>query len=510
MCHYLEILSIGSINGKGENERMSSIITKSLEANVRLFKDIFNYPENESFSMRELCIEFIQKNCVLLYMKEVVNEQSIEEHVLKPLINCSITPKGAAEIDLIKNCISTLKITKDTSVKTITNSILDGNTVLLAEGSSEALVIATIKYEHRSVERSETENIIKGPHESFVEDFKTNCSMIKKHIKSENLITESMDLGYMETNKLWLMYRKDIIDPDLIAVVKKRLERIKSDGVLTTSILGQLIEDNTYSIVPTILYTELPDRAVSYIKEGHVVILMDNSPSVLVAPATFWSFFHTPEDTYQRWIAGNFIRLIRILAIFCALLAPAIYLATTNYHPEMIPTDLLIAIARSRELVPFPVVFEIAGMELAFEIIREASIRIPVTIGSTIGIVGTLVLGQAAVQANIISPLIIIVVALTGVASFSISNTDLNMSVRILRFFFSLCAIFMGFLGLAIGIIMFLAYASSIKSFGVPFFSPVTPHKASSKDMLYRTIIDKQIIRPVLTNLRKVYKRKIK
>jgi spore germination protein KA len=256
-----------------------------------------------------------------------------------------------------------------------------------------------------------------------------------------------------------------------------------------------------------VLFTELPDRAVSFLKEGHVVILVDNNPSCLIVPATFWSFFHTPEDMSYRWIAGNFIRLIRLIAVFISLLTPAIYIAITNYHQEMIPTDLLLAISATREKVPFPIVFEVVGMEIAFEIIRECSFRIPTSIGSTIGIVGTLILGQAAVQANIISPILVIVVALTGLSTFAISNTDLNMSIRISRFFFTFCSIMMGFLGLSLGITVFTVYIISIKSFGVSFFAPVTPHYEASRDMIFRSTIKNQWLRALFTRPKLKYKK---
>ena len=492
-----------------EMENCIDKIGKELSTNTQKLKDIFCYPINESFNIREVYIYAVKKKGCLIYLKGTVNEQLIDEFIIEKLIREHMTCNEVVhDLTLIKRIISAIKFTEETSFKQITKKILEGHVVLLIDGIDSCLVIEVTKYEQRAIGRSETENVIKGPHESFVEFYEINISLIRKYVKSAKLVNESVEIGLKETCKVQLVYREDIADPKLISNIKARLGEIKSDELMTSAVLGQYIEDNSYSIVPTVLFTELPDRAAAFIKEGYVVILPDNSPSVIIAPATFWSFFHTPEDTYHRWIAGNFIRILRLAAMTMTLLTPAIYIGLTNFHPEMIPTDLLLAIAASREKVPFPVIFEVIGMEIAFEIIREASIRIPTSIGSTIGIVGALILGQAAVQANIISPLIVIVVSITGVASFIISNVDLNMSVRIARFYFLACAILMGFLGIAVGIVIFFGYIISIKSFGVPFLAPVTPHYDSSRDMYLRSVIKKQMIRPLLTNLKIIYKRK--
>jgi spore germination protein KA len=391
---------------------------------------------------------------------------------------------------------------KQNSYSEIAKDLLDGRTVLIIDGFAGALSSNTIKYEHRAVERSQTENIIKGPHESFVESPLVNRALIRKLARNKNLVSEAIDIGLEDRSEVFIMYNKNIANPELVNEVRKRINKIKEDkysGMATAAIIQQYIEDSSL-LMPTVLYTELPDRAASFIKEGHVIVIADSSPSCLIAPATFWSFFHTPEDMYFRFIAGNFIRLIRIIAVFISLLTPAIYVAITNYHQEMIPTDLLLAISATRERVPFPIVFEVVGMEIAFEIIRECSFRIPTNIGSTIGIVGTLVLGQAAVQANIISPILVIIIAITGLSGFAVSNADLNMSLRVSRVFFTFCAIMMGFLGLAVGITAFTAYVVSVKSFGVPFFSPVTPHYESSLDMLFRSKVRNQWLKALFTN----------
>lgn len=260
--------------------------------------------------------------------------------------------------------------------------------------------------------------------------------------------------------------------------------------------MEQYLEERPRSLFPTLLYTERPDRAAAFIEEGHIALLMANSPSCLILPATFWSIFHSPEDHYLRTPHGNFIRILRIIAMFIAFFTSSFYIAVTNFHVGMIPPDLLMAIAGSRERVPFPSIIEILIMELAFELIREAGLRVPSPIGPTIGIVGALILGQAAVQANIISPIVIIVIALSGLSSFIIIDTSLNFALRMSRFLFIFAAGFIGIYGSTVLFVIGLFYLVSLKSFGTPFFAPMTPHTSSSKDLLIRHVPLKERFRP--------------
>jgi spore germination protein KA len=484
---------------KANNQEDSKKLSCSLSENVDLVKNRFAFPSNQDLVLRDIFISILKRNCTLIYIDGIVDENFINEHIIEPLCQMLTSSECLHGMDLIKNTVSLAKVTSLTTIGQLSQNLLQGNTLLLIDGFEEALSIGTISYEKRSIGRPDTENVLKGPHEGFIESSKVNRSLIRKQLKSEKLISESILIGRNELYRVTFMYMQDLADPQLVADVKDRVQQIDSDGLLTISTVGEHIEESSYSIVPTVLYTERPDRAAAFIAEGHVIILMDNSPACLIAPATFWAFFHTPEDMYQRTLAGNFLRFLRVIAVLITLTTPAVYIAITNYHQEMIPTDLLLAIASSRERVPFPVIFEVIGMEIAFELIRESSIRIPPTIGSTIGIVGALILGQAAVEANIISPILVIVIATTGVCSFIISNVDLNLSLRIARFFFLLCGMLMGFLGIGIGTVAFAVYVLSIKSFGIPYFAPVTPHYSSSKDTLARPPAWKQWLRPQFT-----------
>ena len=320
--------------------------------------------------------------------------------------------------------------------------------------------------------------------------------LIRKHFKSEKLVSESIEVGEKSKNDVYMMYVEGITDPNLVNTVRERIKGIKTDFLSNVSMLEQFIEERSYSLISTVMYTERPDRAAAFLAEGHVIFIIDGSPGCLIVPVTFWSFFHAAEDQYQRWFYGNFIRIVRLLAVLISLLTPALYIAIVNFHGEMIPSDLAVSIAASREVLPFPVITEILLMEISFELIREAGVRVPTTIGPTIGIVGALILGQAAVEANIVSPILVIVVAITGLSSFAIPETALSYTIRISRFLLLMAGASMGFFGISLVLIIGLAYILSITSFGVPFMSPLAPHFPSSNDTFTRAPTFKQGLRP--------------
>ncbi|MEH7274345.1 spore germination protein, partial [Neobacillus vireti] len=378
----------------------------------------------------------------------------------------------------------------------ITEFITSGSTALFIDDDRQCYLFETTKIRGRSIEKSDNEVIVKGAKEAFNEKVIDNISLLRKKIKNENLIVETHAISKRSRNNVFLVYQKDLINEELIQTIQDKLNSFDVDTVIDLSVLEQYLEERPRSLFPTLLYTERPDRAAAFIQEGHIILLMENSPACLVLPATFWALLHSPEDHYLRAPYGNFIRILRFLALFIAIFTSPFYLAITNYHVGMIPPDLLMAIAGTRERVPFPSIVEVIMMELAFELIREAGLRVPSPIGPTIGIVGALILGQAAVQANIISPIVIIVIALSGLSSFIIIDVSMNFAIRITRFLFIFAAGFMGIYGVTALGIAGLFYLVSLKSFGTDYFAPMTPHFFSSKDMLIRHVPMKERFRP--------------
>jgi spore germination protein KA len=470
-----------------------------------IIKQLYAFPENIDFKVRQLPIPRMGKGAVIFYIPSLTDVKMVDEHIIKPLLTTSDT--AAKEVSSI---ISASAINEEQEINKAIKELNTGNTLLLIEGEPRCYVIYTATAAGRSVEKPQNETTLLGPKESFVEKADINISLIRKKIRTEDFTVEKMVIGERSNNEVYLVYNKELAGEKVLNEVKARIGAIRKDAVQNLSLLIQYIEDRKTSLFPTILQTERPDRAASFIEDGHIIVVMNNSPFALVAPATFWAFYHSADDHYLRFIFGNFTRFLRMTAMFITLFTPSIYIAITNYHIEMLPPDLLLAIAGAREMVPFPGILELLLMELAFELIREAGIRVPTPIGPTIGIVGALILGQAAVEANVVSPIVVIVVALTGLSSFAISDVNLNYAIRIARFGFLIAASLFGIFGM-IGIFMIgLFYLSVIKSFGVPYLAPLSPKYKSSNDTLFRKLLKSEQLRPAYVKTKDLTKEPVK
>lgn len=471
-----------------ENEEFSGDF--ELDKNKILTR--YSYPENIDFIVRELVLYPYRKKVAIFFVPSLANTSVIDEEIIKPLI----LGENTSHTHDIASMVSGSAIKKETVIKKAIKEVNTGDTLLLIEGDRTSYIVKTATVEGRSVEKPQNETTLMGPKEAFNEKASTNISLIRKKIRSEDFMVEQMVIGKRSNNEVYLVYNRELVGEKLLKEVKERIQSIDKDAVQNLSLLTQYIEDRKSSLMPTILQTERPDRAVSFIEDGYIAVIMNNSPFSLVLPATFWSFYHSADDHYLRFFYGNFTRFLRMIAMFITLFVPAIYIAITNYHVEMIPTDLLLAIAGAREKVPFPAILELLIMELSFELIREAGVRVPTPIGPTIGIVGALILGQAAVEANIVSPIVVIVVALTGLSSFAIGDVNLNYAIRIARFIFLLASSLFGIFGMVGIFILVLSYLSVMKSFGVPYLAPLTPNYQSSNDTIFRRMLKNEHLRP--------------
>lgn len=471
-------------------ELKKQAISVDYEQNLSTFKTLYSVPDNMDVKVREFTILSTNQRAFIIFISSISDARVIQEDITEKLIRSNIPNKEIPDL-----CTAPF-FTTETTIEKILDSINGGNTALFVDGDEQCYLFDTPNIQGRAIGKPDTEVIVKGPKESFNEKVITNISLIRKKLKNENLIIETMIIAKRSKNNVYLVYQKDLVNGELLQNVKDKLHSLDVESIVDLSILEQYIEERPRSLYPTILYSERPDRAASFIEEGHIILLMENSPSSLILPTTFWALIHSPEDHYLRTPYGNFIRILRFLALFIAMFTSSFYVAVTNFHVGMLPPDLLMAIAGTRERVPFPALFEVIMMEIAFELIREAGLRVPSPIGPTIGIVGALILGQAAVQANIISPIVIIVIALSGLSSFIISDTSMNFAIRITRFLFIFSAGFIGIYGVSALFIVGLFYLVSLKSFGIPYFAPMTPSFVSSKDLIIRHIPMKERFRP--------------
>jgi spore germination protein KA len=465
-------------------------IQSSLEENIAIFSALYSIPENSDVKFRHIYITGIEKKAAILFITSITDTKVIEETVIKPLQSNKDSTKQ------ISNVISSQSVTTSQKISDVLEEVNKGCNALFIEGENQVFLIGAANFQGRSIEKPENEVSLVGPKEAFNEKVMTNISLIRKKIKNENLIIEATTISKRSKNELYIVYVKDLVNEDLLKNIKKRVTSLDRDAIHNLSVLEQLIEERPTSLFPTILNTERPDRAAHFLEDGYIVLLMENSPSSLILPATFWSFFHSVDDRYQRFIYGNFTRLIRGVALFISLLISAIYVAVTSFHAEMIPSNLLLAISATREKVPFPTIIEVFLMECGFELIREAGLRVPSPIGPTIGIVGALILGQAAVQANIVSPIVVIIVALSGLSSFAVGDISMNFAIRIIKFLFIFSAGILGIYGLTAVFTIGLFYVISIQSFGVPYLAPYTPRYISSNDTIFRRLIKNERFRP--------------
>lgn len=383
-------------------------------------------------------------------------------------------------------------------------ALLSGDAIFLVDGYSTGFIIGNKHWIERGVTEPSAQSVIRGPREAFSENLRVNTALIRRIIKDKNLWMESSEVGKRTKTNIAIMYIKGVADEKVIQELRQRLKRIDIDGILESANIEEFIQDSQYSPFPTVFNTERPDIVSAALLEGRVAILVDGTPFALIIPALFVQYFQSSEDYYQRSIMASFIRSLRFVSFGISMLAPSFYIAVITFHHEIIPPDLLISLAAQREGVPFPAFIEAVIMELTFELLREAGIRMPRAIGSAMSIVGAFVVGTAAVEAGIISAAMVIVVSITAISSFVSPTYDIAVAGRILRFLFMILASAFGLYGIIIGLIALLLHLSSLKSFGVPYMSPLGPFSASGqKDTFVRLPIWKMLFRPSLISKNK-------
>jgi spore germination protein len=369
----------------------------------------------------------------------------------------------------------------------IQDAILEGDSVLFIQGSSNANRLDTKGWPQRSIEDAKNEVALKGSHEGFVETLGQNIALIRRYIPNQELMINDITIGMRGKTKVSILYLRDVASEDVRKELETRIKNIKVDAIINTGELIEFIEDNPYSPFPQFILTERPDRAVSHILQGRFAVIVDRSPHVLIAPTTFISFFQGVDDYGSRWLVASFIRILRFIALMIALFLPATYVGFISFNFEVIPMQLYLSIAESRTRVPFYPVLEALLMELTLEMMREASLRLPSPIGQTIGIVGGIIIGQAAVEAGIVSNIMIIVVAVTAIASYNIPNYDMGSAIRFIRFPMMLAAAMFGIVGIVIGWMTLVAHLVCLESLGTPYGSPLAPFRfGDMKDAILR------------------------
>lgn len=415
------------------------------------------------------------KKIYIIYNEPLTSSDKISEFIIKSLNELSKNKVKDNLIKTISNNITNFKYEIIDKYDTLCFYLHRGFTIILIDGEKEAIVLETKGSIKRSISPPENENAIRGAKDAFIEDYQTNIGLIKKRIKTNDLWIENVTCGKYTKTQIGVISINGIVKRELVEIVLKKIKEINIDGIINSDNIKNLIEDEDKIAFPTILTTERPDIVCNCLLEGKVAIVVDNSPYVLVIPAMLNDFFKTIEDIYGKSMNVSFTRIIKYIAFIISILTPALYIAITTFNQEMIPTDLLVSFATQRDGVPFPAFFEAIMMMIAFEILRESDIRVPNPAGSALSIVGALILGDAAVAAGIVSPIMIIIIAITAISSLPFSEFEFTNAIRLYRLIFMLGAAFMGLIGVVVVGIFFIIKLSSTKSFGKPYLIPFAP-----------------------------------
>ncbi|MBY0013426.1 spore germination protein [Paenibacillus typhae] len=432
------------------------------------------------------CSDIMYRNCsisgldraTLIYVDGMCDVQAVDEFVLQPLFEhfrSSSRVDEARKVELKDIFIPSLKISMAYETQQVIQAILRGETAVFTEGNAFVLLADLVKMEKRAIEEATSEKVVRGPRDAFMESLRTNTSLLRRRIRSSSLKLENMKLGRLTETEVVIAYLEGVVKEDLVKEVRSRLQKIELDGIIHSSNIEEYIEDNVFSPFPQIQNTERPDVAVSSLLEGKVVIITDNTPFVLIVPMTYWSGLQAVDDYTDRYIYATFVRWIRYTFVHISLLLPSLYVALTTYHLQVIPTPLVVSIASAREGVPLPAVIEALIMEFIFEGLREAGIRLPQQVGPAVSIAGALVIGQAVVAAGIISTPMVIIVSLTGIASFAFPVYNLGTAYRMLRFPLLVAAGVLGFYGIVLFLIALSVHMVTLRPFGVPYMAPYAP-----------------------------------
>ena len=490
---------------------MIKTISKDIGKNIAYIKELLK--GSSDLIIREFEVgDLFKVKMATIYIDGLSSKEFVSEFTIKSLFQEEEIKSFTLDAlqtsiieEVIKSGLSAADISEEEDLEKAIYSILGGDTLLLIDSSPKGIMIATRDYPGRGVDEPKTESLVRGPREGFVEALRPNVALVRRRIKDTELNIEMHEIGKRSKTSVALMYIEDIADPKFLTEVRKRLSNIDIDGLMDSSTLEHLIEDNYLSPFPQIENTERPDSVSASLYEGRVSLIVDGSPFALVLPATLGTLLNSSEDYYSRWLDASAKRVLRLISVFLVLFPSALYVAITVYHPGILPTKLSYYLAASRINVPFPALVEAYMMEATMELLRESGTRISGPIGTTIGIVGGLVIGQAAVEAGIVSPLMIIIVAISSIATFAIPSYELSTALRLLKFILILFSGILGLYGLMLGLILIGSHILSLNSFGIPFSSPYSGfgiEEGDLKDTLVKVPLRRLWLRPGFTRPR--------
>lgn len=448
-------------------------IGTDLDENLRSLQKMLGKPDD--LIVRKIKIGEMEVKAAICYISGLTDNNLLNNNILKIIQENSKQLSSNILDQIYQNVIAITNTEEAKTLDTVSYALLSGSTLLYIDGFDTVLIMETEGAEKRAIQEPQTESVVRGPRSGFVESIQTNITLIRRELKDPNLRMETHEVGKRSKQKLVVCYIAGIANPEIVNEINRRLKTMDIDFSAGSGFVEQWIEDSFLSPFPQILDTERPDRLVFSLTQGKVGIVVEGSPFALIAPVVFNDALESVDDYTQRWLIGSFLRFIRFISVFLAIFLPAIYVALVSYHPGLIPSKLAFSIAGTREHVPFPAIVEALLMAITFEIMQEAGIRLPRLIGQTIGIVGGIVIGEAAVTAGIVSPFMVVVTALTAVASFTIPNYSVAIGFRALRIALIILSGILGIYGIIFGYIMLNIHLVNLKSIGIPYAASFSP-----------------------------------
>lgn len=469
---------------------MNDTISPCLEQNEERLKKELHAEINPDMVIRHflLCGSI---NALAVFINGMSDQSLVSDFILRQGVQMHDIPADKPMLDHIADNVFVLaEVKRETSWHMIKAAVMDGCTAVFIQGQATALNMDTRSYEHRSIQEPNNEKVVKGSQEGFVENLRTNITLIRRRVRTDDLVVELRTYGKEGSSRVAIIYREGIANESLVSEIKRRLANIKSMFVFNAGTLEQLTERNTYSVFPQLLATERPDRTAAMLMEGHVAVIIEGSPIANVMPATLFTLMSTGEDSTMRVVQGSVIRIVRYIGAAISVLLPGYFLALALHHQSLLSSEVLTTVVASRKMVFAPIGLEMLFLLLVFQLVREAGMRVPGSIGQAIGIIGGLILGQAAVTANLASSVMLIIVALTGLGNFCIPDYSTQLGASVLRVMLVIASWLAGLMGLFSASFVIVAWMVSLKSFGVPFLAPHSPKANSKRPMILRGPID--------------------
>ena len=469
-------------------------IEKSLEKTLSALRGVLGLGVNDDLILRRF--RALGLDCAVIYLDGMSDAKQIARYVLEPMMRCPQSLAGRAAYERMRDSLVRVsEIVEAQDLHTLTVAVMQGQCALLMDTVPDALLMDVRSYARRSVGTPRNEKVVIGAHEAFNEALRDNIALVRRRLSTPALMTKLLTVGTQSPTQVGLLYLSGVADPRVLAEAERRLAGAAVGSVQSAGMLMQLLEDSPLAPLPQILLTERPDRVVSFLLEGQVVLLVDGSPEALAAPIGFWHLFHAPDDSVMRAPYGTFLRLLRLFGLLVALLLPGLFVGLMLHDPGALPMSLLTSVLQSRVNVPMSLFSEALLMLVIFDLINEAGTRVPGIMGSSLGLVSTLILGTAAVQAGLISPLMIIVVALSGLGSYAVPSYPLSLSFRILQLALLIVGGLAGPVGMLLGVLALLCWVTGMRSLGRPFLSPLAPWRPHNPDLILRPPIYRQRLR---------------